>query len=399
MPHRPPQPFRRDRLAWTAASTPYEGGQPRARGLMPIRERWPGDGRFEDYVASKLGGKVSARPEFCGGRAVRSTRQNRLPGPERGNLLAPERRRREGARSCATADVAPALSEYWKEAPPFEGRIRRLPLRPRPEKHEVAGDAQALRCGVAQSGVSRIRVLFLATGREPATLGARWLRPTGPSGSAAFPGPHQARPRMLREVRLWGVRLHRYGLRSSRAAPDPLQALAGRWRRIASGTVAPHPHVTVGFDLLANHLGSPLTDPLRHLDRVRTDPRELAVLPDRYGSFLEPRAYWSPPYPGPEGRSRAYVTLPPPGRSVAVLRASRRCRGERHCSDPHLPTSRRREPYLHVPANWSPSSTSETRQEATTRVFFRPVPTAGAYTTRPSSGATGSPLTATHRSR
>jgi hypothetical protein len=51
--------------------------------------------------------------------------------------------------------------------------------------------------------------------------------------------------------------------------------------------------------MLANHLGHPLTDPLRHLSRVIHDPAELAILPDRYGAFLEPRIFWTPQYPEP----------------------------------------------------------------------------------------------------
>ena len=71
----------------------------------------------------------------------------------------------------------------------------------------------------------------------------------------------------------------------------------------------------MAFDILANHLGHPLTDPLRHLDRVQRDPRELAILPDRYGAFLEPRVYWSPVFLFPQTRKfREYsVVSTPPG--------------------------------------------------------------------------------------
>jgi hypothetical protein len=71
--------------------------------------------------------------------------------------------------------------------------------------------------------------------------------------------------------------------------------------------------------MLANHLGHPLTDPLRHLDRVRRDPAELAILPDRYGCFLEARIKWIGPYPYPPGASnnvRGYAVIStPPGTS------------------------------------------------------------------------------------
>jgi hypothetical protein len=72
----------------------------------------------------------------------------------------------------------------------------------------------------------------------------------------------------------------------------------------------------VGFDLLANHLVSPLTDPLRHLDRVRRNPAELAILPDRYGSFLEARAFWSSPFSPPQIGQRSEIVVvvsTPPG--------------------------------------------------------------------------------------
>jgi acetylornithine deacetylase/succinyl-diaminopimelate desuccinylase-like protein len=68
--------------------------------------------------------------------------------------------------------------------------------------------------------------------------------------------------------------------------------------------------------MLANHLSSPLTDPLRHLDRVIQDPKELAILPDRYASFLEARLLWSPSYRNPEhpDRPRRLVVISvPPG--------------------------------------------------------------------------------------
>ena len=68
--------------------------------------------------------------------------------------------------------------------------------------------------------------------------------------------------------------------------------------------------------MLANHLPSPYTDPMRHLDRVLSDPAERAVLPDRYGSFLEPRLHWSEEYvhPARPDRMRRYVVVAtPPG--------------------------------------------------------------------------------------
>ena len=68
--------------------------------------------------------------------------------------------------------------------------------------------------------------------------------------------------------------------------------------------------------MLANHLGHPLTDPLRHLQRVIHDPAELAILPDRYGALLEARVFWTPLYrAGPDAgaafRVFNYVSTPP----------------------------------------------------------------------------------------
>src|SRR5262249_33754893 len=71
---------------------------------------------------------------------------------------------------------------------------------------------------------------------------------------------------------------------------------------------------------------------LRHLDRVRRDPKELGLLPDRYASFLEVRLHWSEPYTYPEHPElfRRYVTVStPPGVAPkpymdAVLRAAER---------------------------------------------------------------------------
>lgn len=323
------------------------------------------------------------------------------PAPERCNLLARlPGRRREGALLLLNhIDVAPApFPEYWKEAPPFEGRIQRGYLYGRGAydmKSLAIAQALALR-GVKERGiVPGSDILFLAEADEELgqKWGARWLlanRPEWFRGVSWVVNEGGTNEMILRDVRIWGIETLQagYGMAEfESAAPQDLQALAGRWRTVSSGTVAPHPHVTVGFDLLANHLGSPLTDPLRHLDRVRTDPRELAVLPDRYGSFLEPRAYWSPPYPAPEGRSRAYVTLSlPPGTSpgpylqrvtddarahgIAVTRAFS---SEPTSASPYLDEPGRLVSFVDV--------LKRVTQAHYPGVPFGPVPTAGAYTT------------------
>jgi acetylornithine deacetylase/succinyl-diaminopimelate desuccinylase-like protein len=323
------------------------------------------------------------------------------PAPGRCNLLARlPGRQREGALLLLNhIDVAPApFPEYWKEAPPFEGRIQRGYLYGRGAydmKSLAVAQALALR-GVKERGVvPGSDILFLAEADEELgqRWGARWLlanRPDWFRGVAWVLNEGGTNEMILRDVRLWGIETLQagYGMAEfDSARPEDLQALAGRWRKVSSGTVAPHPHVTVGFDLLANHLGSPLTDPLRHLDRVRTDPKELAVLPDRYGSFLEPRAYWSPPYPAPEGRSRAYVTLSlPPGMSPAPMLRSitedARSRGmavtRAFSSEPTSAS-----PYLDGPGRLV--SFVDILQRVTQGHYpgvpFGPVPTAGAYTT------------------
>ncbi len=137
--------------------------------------------------------------------------------------------------------------------------------------------------------------------------------------------------------------------------------------------------------MLANHLASPLTDPLRHLDRVRKNPAELAILPDRYGAFLEARIFWIGPYPYPPEKPTRYrapsrVISVPPGldpkpylkpildalpRDVRLIRgpASAGRRGR-------APTRRRLTELLkRVTEAYSPG------------IPFGPMPTFGGYTT------------------
>jgi hypothetical protein len=134
---------------------------------------------------------------------------------------------------------------------------------------------------------------------------------------------------IVRTVRFWGIETVQAGFgllefESSTAAP--LLELAERWSKVSSPPVEPLPDVVLGFDMLANHLSHPLTDPLRHLDRVRRDPAALARLPDRYGSFLETRIKWFAGYPYPPGAKdnfRGYVVVStPPGFSPDAVMAS-----------------------------------------------------------------------------
>jgi acetylornithine deacetylase/succinyl-diaminopimelate desuccinylase-like protein len=130
-------------------------------------------------------------------------------------------------------------------------------------------------------------------------------------------------------------------------------------------------------------LSSPLTDPLRHLDRVRRDPAELAILPDRYACFLEPRLNWTPPYRHPDhpnGVRRLVVISVPPGMDPApfldpILSAARRdgltvlstARSEATVASPY-PT-----PFTDLLKR-----VAEARLPG---VPFGPVPTFGGYTT------------------
>jgi acetylornithine deacetylase/succinyl-diaminopimelate desuccinylase-like protein len=135
--------------------------------------------------------------------------------------------------------------------------------------------------------------------------------------------------------------------------------------------------------MLANHLGPPLTDPLRHLDRLGANPRELSALPDRYGAFLEPRIYWSPTYASPDepGRFRAFaVVSTPPGNApdpfLRAIEAGARRAGLR-VRDTFSSGATRESPY--------PTGFTDLLKRVTEAAFpgipFGPVPTYGGITT------------------
>ena len=252
------------------------------------------------------------------------------PAPGRCNLLARlPGRRREGALLLLNhLDVAEADPRFWKEAPPFDGVIKGGYLIGRGTYDmKSIGVAQALalvslkRLGV----VPETDLLFLAEADEETAQrwGSAWLlahRPEWFAGVAAVLNEGGTTEMILRRVRFWGIETLQAGFASAdlrAAAGKPLEELVGRWKKLSSTPVAPHPHVVLGFDLLANHLVNPLTDPLRHLDRVRQNPEELAALPDRYGAFLEARVYWTPVVPDPpdarESRRAFVIVSTPPG--------------------------------------------------------------------------------------
>jgi acetylornithine deacetylase/succinyl-diaminopimelate desuccinylase-like protein len=251
------------------------------------------------------------------------------PSPGRCNLLArlPGRSRENALLLLSHIDVVDAFPQFWKEAAPFEGKIKLGYLYGRGAydiKATGLAQALALRELKRKGIVPAADILLLAEADEEVgqLWGARWLlehRPEWFSGVRQVLNEGGTTEMILRDVRFWGLETLQAGyavVELESATQEPLVRLAKRWPKLVSTPVKPHPHVVMGFDMLANHLLSPMTDPLRHLDRVRQDPTELAVLPDRYGSFLEPRINWLGPYrhPARPDHFRAYFVLSvPPG--------------------------------------------------------------------------------------
>ena len=258
--------------------------------------------------------------------------ENEIVCPEtrRCNLLARlPGRKREGALLLLNhIDVVGAFPNLWKEAGPFEGKIKGGFLYGRGAydmKSLGLAEALAMRNLKEHGIVPPSDVLFLAEADEEDTQkwGSRWLlehRPEWFEGVAVVLNEGGTNEMILRDVRFWGIETVQagYGMVEFEAPrPEPLKALAARWPKVDSRTVKPLPDVVLGFDMLANHLGHPLTDPLRHLERVRKDPKELAILPDRYGAFLENRIRWFVAYPYPPDATNNFrgfvVVSTPPG--------------------------------------------------------------------------------------
>ena len=251
------------------------------------------------------------------------------PAPGRCNLLA----RLPGKTASGTllllnhVDVADAFPAYWKEALPFEAKIHLGYLYGRGAYDmKSLGLAQALAMReVRRRGIVPVTdILFLAEADEEVDQkwGSRWLlehRPEWFKGVRWVINEGGTTELLLRTPRFWGIETVQGGYASVELegpSSQALQELASRVAPVLSSPVAPHPDVVAGFAMLANHLPSPYTEPLRHLDRVRGDPKELAILPDRYASFLEARLHWSDFYehPASPGRVRRYVSVSvPPG--------------------------------------------------------------------------------------
>ncbi len=252
------------------------------------------------------------------------------PAPGRCNILARlPGKSREGALLLLNhVDVADVYPSGWKDAQPFEGKIQQGFLYGRGTfdmKSLGLVQALAIRHLKRHGIVPESDILFLGEADEEGgqKWGSRWLlenRRDWFSGVAAVLNEGGTNEMILRDVRYWGLETVQagYGLLQFQASSrDPLDQLAKSWARLPGEPVAAHPHVEEAFQILANHLSHPYTDPLRHLDRVRRDPKELAMLPDRYGSFLESRVHWSEIYPYPATRPprmREYVVVStPPG--------------------------------------------------------------------------------------
>ncbi len=318
------------------------------------------------------------------------------PAPGRCNVLArlPGRRRDGALLLLNHIDVVEAFPQFWKEAAPFEGKIRHGFLYGR-----GAYDMKSL--GIAQAlAMARLKrrgivpetdILFLAEADEEIgqRWGTRWLlehRPEWFAGVRQVLNEGGLTEMILRDVVFWGLETLQagYGLLELEAASEePLERLAARWPKASAPPVVPHPQVVVGFDLLANRMASPLTDPLRHLDRVIRNPAELAILPDRYASFLEPRMGWSLLYRHPDhmDRVRRLVTVSvPPGVSpepfLRPIREAARSEGltilTSIVSEATSPS-----PYP-TPFTELLRSVTEARWPGTP---FGPLPTSGGYTT------------------
>lgn len=265
------------------------------------------------------------------------------PEPGRCNLLArlPGKRREGSLLLLNHIDVVPTFASLWKEAPPFEGTIRRGYLYGRGSYDmKSLGLAQllALRELKRRGIVPETDILFLAEADEETgqKLGSVWLlerRPEWFAGLGNVLNEGGTDEMILRDVRFWGIETLQAGYGMLELEASSAQAISALEKLDlhldVEPAVAPHPHVVLGFDLLANHLGHPLTDPLRHLDRLRASPAERKSLPDRYGSFLEPRVHWSGPYAYPPQSKNNFrcwvaVSVPPGIAPTPYLEAIRR---------------------------------------------------------------------------
>jgi len=244
------------------------------------------------------------------------------PAPGRCNVLARlPGKRSEGALLLLNhIDVAPADPKTWSDSAPFEGKIRAGYFYGRGAydmKSLALAQALAMRSLKERGVVPESDILFLGEADEEIDQkwGSRWLlknRPEWFRGVGQVLNEGGTVEVVLRDPRFWGLETVQAGYASAEFeadAAEPLKALAEKWRKLDSPLVETHPHVRVGLDMLANHLSHPLTFYLRNPDRVRRNPAELAAIPDRYGSFLEPRITWYPVLGDPPNAPKVYAIL------------------------------------------------------------------------------------------
>jgi acetylornithine deacetylase/succinyl-diaminopimelate desuccinylase-like protein len=259
------------------------------------------------------------------------------PAPRRCNLLARlPGRSREGALLLLNhIDVVNAYPQFWKDAKPFDGTIKNGYLYGRGAydmKSIALSELFAFRNLKRRGIVPRSDILFLAEADEEREQkwGSMWLlehRPEWFQGIANVLNEGGVNETVLRDVRYWGIETLQAGLAYAEFEAESRETLSrfqSNFPQRSGPAIAPLPQIVFAFGLLANHLSSPLTEPLRHLDRVWRNPAELAILPDRYGAFLQPRMSWTPifDYP-PSGGGKPHtiyvVSTPPQVRSASYL--------------------------------------------------------------------------------
>src|SRR5262249_55195694 len=130
-------------------------------------------------------------------------------------------------------------------------------------------------------------IFFLAEADEESgqKWGSRWLlknRPEWFRNIAAVVNEGAVNEVILRAVRFCGIEtveaVKGFVVFES-CSEQTLKGLVEAVPKLHEPPVTPDPAVVLGFGMLANHLEHPLTDPLRHLDRVVRNPAELALLP------------------------------------------------------------------------------------------------------------------------
>jgi acetylornithine deacetylase/succinyl-diaminopimelate desuccinylase-like protein len=144
------------------------------------------------------------------------------PAPRRCNLLArlPGRRRDGALLLLNHIDVVEAYPALWKEATPFEGKIKLGFLYGRGAydmKSLGLAEALALRSLALQGVVPDSDILFLAEADEEGSQiwGSRWLlehRPEWFAGVSYVLNEGGTNEMVLRDVRFWGIETREGGL-------------------------------------------------------------------------------------------------------------------------------------------------------------------------------------------